>query len=124
MIASSWPRQTATDPQTFCAHSPAVTVSLRESRFPISAVTASTSTTPTTAAMTQAHRPPRRHMLFPLRRQFVDDRDQQLPEALDRRNAHALVRRMWELDLRPERQHVEMAGNLSADDRGLEAGVH
>src|ERR671911_545674 len=123
-IDSSSPRQTATEPQTFCAHSPAETVSSRESRFPISAVTASTSTTPTTAAMTHVHRPPRRHMLFPLRGQLVDNRDEKLPEALDCRDAHTLVGRVRELDLRAERQHVETAGHLAADDRGLEAGVH
>ena len=32
-IVSSWPRHTATEPQTFCAHSPAETVSSRESWF-------------------------------------------------------------------------------------------
>ena len=40
-------------------------------------------------------------------RQLVDDADEELPEALDRRDAHALVGRMRELDLRPEREHVE-----------------
>ena len=56
-------------------------------------------------------------------RQLVDDADEQPPEALDGRDAHALVGRVRRLDLRAERDHVEPC-DLVADDRRLEAGVH
>jgi hypothetical protein len=49
--------------------------------------------------------------------------DEELPEPLDRRDAHALVRRVRRLDLRPERDHVE-AGDLVADHGRLQPGVN
>ena len=44
-------------------------------------------------------------------------------EALDRRHADALVRRVRVLDLRAEREHVEAAVGLVADHGALETGV-
>ena len=72
----------------------------------------------------QTSGPRPRTSYLPGSRQLVDDGDQQLPEALDGRDANTLVGRVRELDLRAEREHVEMAGHLAADDRGLEPGVH
>ena len=105
-MSSSSPRQTPTAPQTLCAHSPARTVSPLSSRPPIAAPTMSTRRS--RRRRRGSRRAARaRHRLTSRLRQLVDEADEQPPEALDRGDAHALVGRVRELDLRAEREHVE-----------------
>ena len=53
-------------------------------------------------------------------RELVNDCDEQRPEALHGRNTYALVGGVRELDLRPDREHVERTVDLAADDGCLE----
>ena len=111
-IASISPRQTPTAPHTFCAHSPAVTglaalVTVSDQRGD-----AEHQHDTDRDADDPGERSAPHVLLLPRLGQLVDDGDEQLPEALDRRDAHPLVGRVRKLDLRAEREHVQAPGTL------------
>ena len=107
-MASISPRQTPTAPHDVlrplaCRHGLAAVVARRRSR-PVTTIT---------STMPDADDDPddrgRASATVLRRRHLVDEGDEQLPEALHGRDADTLVGRMRELDLRPEREHVEAA---------------
>src|SRR5262245_27295036 len=57
-------------------------------------------------------------------RKLVEECDEETPEALHRRDREALGGRVRELDLRAEREHVELLLHSAIDHRALEPGVH
>ena len=96
---------------------------LRSSRVPIAPVTTSTSTRPTAMPTIQVIGPPRMSTSFRGRTGRRPGRRAVARSA--RRWGRSRARRAnAETRSGPEREHVEVAGHLAADDRGLEPGVH